>query len=88
LLRSSDHEIVIGTSIQDTRRLITSIGPAADKFQRLSRTKYREMRLQNGAALLSPALARKFPFFAPLWTCPEVSFAFSGLVSGEIVNDH
>jgi hypothetical protein len=39
---------------------------------------------RDAAALLSPGLARRFPFFAPLWTRREVSLRFRGLANGEI----
>src|SRR5258705_3153759 len=40
----------------------------------ISRTSACEMSRRYPLALLSPGLARRFPFFAPLWTRAEVSF--------------
>jgi hypothetical protein len=90
LLRSFDHEIVICSSrsghaqAHNIDRSGWHSPISSEDFDRI----VAKCGFRNVAALLSPALARKFHFFAPLWTCPEVSFAFSGLVSGEIVNDH
>jgi hypothetical protein len=41
-------------------------------------------RRSGAVALLSPALARRFPFSAPLWTRGGVSFRFRGRANGEI----
>src|ERR1700730_4355010 len=45
-------------------------------------------RPAHSAALLSPGLARRFPFFAPLRTRPEFSLRFGGGQHGEIANDY
>jgi hypothetical protein len=39
---------------------------------------------RDAIAPLLPGLARRFPFFAALWTRHEVSFRFQGLANGEI----
>jgi hypothetical protein len=41
-------------------------------------------RRSGAVALLSPGLARRFPFSAPLWTRDGVSFRFRGRANGEI----
>jgi hypothetical protein len=80
----SDHEVVIAlvgiaTTNSATGRLITSIDPADTRgfdTQNISLAKALHSFI---AALLSPAAARRFPFFAPLRTRPRGSLRFWGL---------
>src|SRR5205085_4362402 len=68
-------------------RLIPSIAPARTRKPWSGEIRPRSFAWRNRAALFSPALARRFPFFAPLWTRRRVSFRFGGGQMGRLPHD-